>query len=356
MNTSSAGLTRHHACRSLSAWVARLYPAVHQRMSHARAACMSGSPALAFATLCMLALGGCDNAANGITEPALRADQGKRDPSVLTLTPYAYMNFAVWRVDCPYQGQYGPAGRGFKGTGYFPEDAMSDAKTAWDDINRAGYATTWMAVRRDWLSATVVDWARVDTEISFAVSVNASYISVDDVLSPYAWGGATIADATMLTFCHHVHLRGKKVAAADNDGMQAVLAGHPHFLDSVDVLMPYGYNRSLKRLQSYFNWIAVTFPGKAIVPILGYHVLDLVHPALAMPGQLGEQSGDAGFIELAQRYAVSNADPKARVVMYYYEPDSPWPSTFDARGGLKTYLDSLTSYLSRNRYIAPSAG
>jgi hypothetical protein len=44
------------------------------------------------------------------------------------------------------------------------------------------------------------------------------------------------------------------------------------------------------------------------------------------------------------------------MVLYYYEPDYPWPADFAAAGGLKTYLDSLTVYLHQNKYVVSPSG
>jgi hypothetical protein len=356
MKATGNSNTRNHPCSSQHAWDGLLSPDKHHRSFRALTSSFRNILAPCLIVTCVLMLVGCDNRMDSITEPSLIVEHGKRIQVPLPATPYSSMSFAVWRVDCPYQSQYGPAGSGYRGTTSGADDAIAGAEATWDAINRAGFTSKWMSVRRDWLSAATVDWARVDSEISFAVRNGADFISVDDALSPCSWGGPVITDATMSTFCRHVHLRGKRAAAADNDGVRGLLASHPHFFDSVDVIMPYGYNRSFDQLQSYFMWVATKLPGKAIVPILGYHVLDPGHGSLSFPNQLGEQSGDAGFIELAQRFAAMNADPKTRIVMYYYEPECPWTSAFEAKGGLKTYLDSLTSYMLRFAYIAPSNG
>lgn len=97
--------------------------------------------------------------------------------------------------------------------------------------------------------------------------------------------------------------------------------------------MPYGYNRTLAQLRGYFTWARTRFPGKAIVPILGYHVRDVNPPHLFLPHQLGAESGHAGFIEMAKSIAAANVDPRTRMVPYYYEPDPPWPDAFEAPGG-----------------------
>jgi hypothetical protein len=290
-----------------------------------------------------------DDAAGSATTASER-----QDTSAVPLPPYRRMKFAVWRIDRPFQSYYGPAGKGYAGTGYFADDAMPGAQATWDDINRAGYTAKWMAVRRDWLAASPVDWKLVDAEINFAVVNKVDFISIDDPLSPYSYHGALIRDETMLAFGHRVHLRGKKVAAADNDNIQDLLAKHPHFFDSVDVFMPYGYNRTLEQLREYFSWVRARFPEKAIVPILGYHVRDVSPPYHFLPHQLGAESGHTGYIEMAQSFAAANADPRTRMILYYYEPDPPWPLAFEATGGLRTYLDSLTSYLVRYNYVRSS--
>jgi len=301
--------------------------------------------------VCGLTMLGCDNPTGPVPESSAFVVHGSGRRQTIPTPAYVGMNFAIWRVDHPFQAYYGPAGKGYRGTGYFADDAMPDAQATWHDMNKAGYTTKWMAVRRDWLSVPTVDWELVDAEISFGVKNNADYISIDDPLSPYSYGGPLITDATMLSFCSRVHRAGKKVAAADNDNIQGLLANHPHFFDSIDVFMPYGYNRDRAQLQSYFKWVRTNLPGKAIVPILGYHVWDVNPPYQILPDQLGAHSGHPGFIEMAHQFASANLDPKTRIVMYYYEPDSPWPAAFDATGGLKVHLDSLTSYLSRYQYI-----
>ena len=331
------------------------------------------SPIISTVLLALL-LPGCVDPSDTPTEAL---STGKRTPSLtkppLPPPPYTYMKFGQWGIPHKVGSPTHEYPSTFDAPNYyyaasFPApDAMPYAEETWNDMNASEYTTRYLPLRDDYLYSSPPNWDGIDAEIEFAAQKGADWVYVDDIMTRVWTPGREISEPVFKEVCRRIHAKNRfnnlagprlQVAVADRGhpeeaGIEELLAGQPHFLDSIDVFMPYHYSANYSALQWYFNWveqnIRYRIPGKQIqiAPILGYNVI-----IGAPPDQLGAQSGDAAFIELAYQSSSLNWDQRARIIFYNVEPDN-WTIPFDSPGGRHQYIWTLTFYLSDYGYLPP---
>lgn len=179
-------------------------------------------------------------------------------------------------------------------------------------------------------------------ELNNAVNENINWILIDDALTGNFTGAGIILPSTMEQI-DSVAAAHQKYVVVCEDCSTVYESGEmdsnwvSFYQNNVDIIMPYGYDRNLAQLTSFYNYIQSK--NKLLVPLLGYNVLK----GSARYNQLGNRgnvdSGEQGFIETAHQYAWQN------YVFYYYEDNSN-PSQMDL-----SFLNSLSDYLVTNNYL-----
>ena len=263
---------------------------------------------------------------------------------------------------------YGPTGQGWSGIGLGPWDIQADWDQAYSNYNIKMAILDRAKAVTDPAHSKIPDTVELLREINFAKTNKAQWIIIDDYLTQgvVTDGGGPILQSTMDWICSQAHDPAHYMQVAVSEDYTTVFNGNGTYLDNnwtfyqnVDIIMPYGYSNTItpSMLESFYNY----FKSKGvikIVPILGYNTL-----AGGFTSQKGSRSyGDLGFIESAKKYV----DADLNILFYYIEPsksnritriDSNWLKEWnDSDGGLRIYLDQITTYLRDQNYMIRTNG
>lgn len=256
---------------------------------------------------------------------------------------FGFANPAGVNID-NYILYYGPNGQGWSGVGLFTDfdsNSSNNNLNSWLIANNQNYSIKIAILYRP--AAVNNDLNELQTEILGAQSHGANWVLIDDALTGEdEGGGGQISDTTMNWICNLAHSHNMLVAVSEDCATVFNTPSNPtncrmnnrwSFFQNVDIIMPYGYDRTLNELYQYYYWILSK--GKKIVPWLGFHVFKKTrdwHPS-NWYYQKGSNSGDPGYIELAQYFSWFG------IVFYYWE------------GDVGLYLSQLNNYLHLYNYL-----
>jgi len=252
------------------------------------------------------------------------------------ILPRSNFGFMMWKDQFPGMDlvTLGPNGEGWNsialhvhsglyGTatsqGYFPKIAIITR-------NKAAAGLSTYNMDRDLNS--------LFTEIEHAKAVGANWIMIDDALTmTYANG-----DSNRITFndmCR-IGLKAKEqgLLLAVSEDCKTIFS-HPNYYisqnwelyDYVQIIMPYGYDRTISQLDSFYSWIKAH--SKTQVPFLGFHCLK------------------DGYYRYQTKEFIDNAKKYSQTLFYFLEGDGNTPPN----DNFLPYLNQLTNYLQTNGYI-----
>ena len=229
--------------------------------------------------------------------------------------------------------EYGPSVRGWKGiilySGYLPTDSLD-----FHAARAVKYDPIIAALNRNDIATG--NWSRVRMQVDFGKRNGANWFYVDDGLSGNTGTDSTDISKTEIdsvALLVHAYPRHPLATA---EYSERSMRSQVHWHDSVDIIMPYKYDFNAAQLDTFFSFVRDRYPGKGLVPFLGYHAdkdlngdgtIDAYFFQTGTPG--------SGHIEVANKYATMS-------LIFYYV----W-------FGDMRYADDLTCYLQQYYQLGP---